>query len=66
MRRTCSQALSMNDRRRELYKYSVSLCIYTLRHKKEPTYFLCNFVKNQRISMYFSMLDSKRTIHVMV
>ena len=35
-------------------------------HKKEPTYFFCNFVKGQRILMQFSLLDLKWTIHVAV
>jgi len=30
---------------------------YTVSHKKEPTYFVCNFVKNQRILMQFWLLD---------
>jgi len=32
---------------------------YTVGHKKEPTYFFSNFVKNQWILMQFSLLDSQ-------
>jgi len=33
--------------------------IYTVGHKKKPTYFVCNFVKYQRILMQLSLLDFK-------
>jgi len=46
--------------------YLVMVCTcrnvhYTVGHKKEPTYIFlfCNFVRNQRILMQFSLLDFK-------
>jgi len=33
--------------------FFLTLYNYTVSHKKERTYFLCNFVKNQRILMRF-------------
>jgi len=40
------------------FPFSTGLVIglYTVSHKKEPTYFLRNFVKNQLILMQFSLL----------
>jgi len=32
---------------------------YTVGHKKEPTCFVCNFVKNQQILLQISLLDLK-------
>ena len=31
--------------------------MYSVGHKKEPTYFVCSFVKNQGILMQFLVID---------
>jgi len=39
-----------------LYQYN-SIYMYSVGHKKEPTYFVCSFVKNQGILMQFLVID---------
>jgi len=36
--------------------------IYTVGHKKEPTHFFCNFVKNKRILIQFLLLDLQMNV----
>jgi len=40
-----------------IFSVKSGLYLHELHHKKEPNYFFCNVVKNQRILIQFSLLD---------